>query len=91
MTVVKALNYYPYAKMYIHHIEFLELLSTTKLLKFKICKNEKAIISNLKNVKKEKRTPLIFMKNLLMKIIFTGINFLSCQKEVRRQSGRYKV
>ena len=34
------------------NIEFLELLSTPKLLKFKICKNEKAIISNLEKVKK---------------------------------------
>ena len=33
-------------------IEFLGLLSATNLLKFKICKNEKSIASNLKNVKK---------------------------------------
>ena len=70
---------------------FLELLPTKKLLKFKIFKNEKAIINNLKNIKKEKRTPLIFMSNLLMKLIFTEINFLSCEKEVRRRSGRYKI
>ena len=70
---------------------FFELLSTKKLLKFKICKNEKAIINNLKNVKKEKRTSLIFMRNMLMKIIFTEISFLSCEKEVRRRSVRYKI
>ena len=62
-------------KLYVHHIrylrsanspierqsniEFLGILSTTKLLKFKICKNEKSIESNLENVKK-KSTPLIF-------------------------------
>ena len=36
------------------NIDFLGLLSTTKLLKFKICKNEKAIASNLEKVKKKK-------------------------------------
>ena len=44
-------------------------------------KNEKAIISNLEKVKKGKCTPLIFTKNLLMKIIFTEIHFLSREKK----------
>ena len=58
-------------KLYVHHIrylqsannpierhlniEFLGILWTTKLLKFKICKHEKSIASNLENVKKRKK------------------------------------
>ena len=62
------------------NIGFLELLSTTKLLKFKICKKEKVIISNLEKVKKEKFTSLVFTRNLLMKTIFTEVHFLSREK-----------
>ena len=66
-------------------------MSTAKLLKFKICKKEKIIISNLEKVKKEKLTSLVFTRNLLMKTIVTKIHFLSCEKKVRRRSGRYKI
>ena len=37
-------------------------------------------MNNLEKIKKEKFTPLIFTRILLMKTIFTEINFLSCQK-----------
>ena len=59
------------------NIEFSELLLATKLLKFKICKKQKVIISNLEKVKKEKFTSLVFTRNLLMKTIFTEVHFLS--------------
>ena len=81
-------------KFYVHHIrylqsdinpferllniEFLGLLSTTKLLKFKISKNEKSIASNLENIKKRKEYSLDLHKKFTNETIFKEI-LLSCE------------
>ena len=49
-------------------------------MKFKICKNEKAIASNLEKLKKEKYNYLIFTRTSLMELSVEKSFSLPCEK-----------
>ena len=96
-------------KLYVHHkrhlqsgnfpferhlnIDFLGNLSTTKLLKFNICKNEKPIASNLENVKKRKKYSFDFHKKFANETIFKEILFYLVKKMLQygQVTIRYKI